>query len=582
MSQPAAADADAIRLKQRKGTWRRFIRLFPKCRLPWFWLVLYILFDVGTINIGLSETDLTAQLFSGDTSAGLVFRLIAVMVVNLVATNLSVFLGHVTSAKINRNMRGVVLDKVLKLPMSFFKEEEPREAVYRIVNNAIVIDSTIMLVILPLATAAYTAVSVFGRIFKYDWRLSVILLVFIPLQVFLAFLFGRINFSLSDREASLKASLTQRLAELVTNIPLAKAFVREDREARRGAELTQRLYKLSIKGSWLDQLQNLSDSAVSLIQTLIMILVAYTLLRNGEITKRAWVTFFLFSSVFNGAIDQFMMYYNNLKIIQGGADRVAEIMNAPEEDRSGEPCETLAGDLALSDVSFSYPSGKTVFSDLSCTFPDGQITALLGESGAGKTTLINLLLRLYPTEGGQITAGGADVSAFSLDSYRSRFVTISQNAMLFSGTIRENVCYGNGEVSDEALTGALRKAGILDFVQSLPEGVNAPVEEYGRNLSGGQRQRLALARALLSDAHYLLLDEPSAAMDAIAVRDLLRLLQDAARGKCLILIAHTPAVLDAATHLVVLEDGSAREGSFEELLPQSAFLRALSGKEATA
>lgn len=573
-------DPDSLVLKQKKGTWRRFIKLFPKCRLPWVWIVLYLLFSVGVVNLGISETDYTAQLYAGDTSAALVVKLIAVLLVNMIGSSLLVFVGGITSARINRNMRTVLLDKVLRLPMDYFKDENPREAVYRIVQNAIVVDSTIMLVILPLLTAGYTALSILGRVFQYDWRLSVILLAFVPLQVLIAFLFGRLNFSLSERDAAVNAGLTEKLAELITNIPLAKAFAREQKETESGESLTARLYKINIKGSWISQFKDLSETVVSLLQAVVIVLVGVLLLHNGEISTRSWVAFFLFSSLFCGAVTQFMMYWNNLKIIQGGALRVTEIMDAPEEDTSGLPCPHLSGGIRLEHVRFGYDEEKPVLLDVSCDFPDDCVTALLGVSGCGKTTLVNLITRLYTPQEGSITVEGQPVHGYALNDYREQFVMVSQNGMLFSGSIRENVCYGNGSVSDEALIRALKQAGAYSFVMALPDGLETRLEEYGSNLSGGQRQRLSVARALLSQAHYLILDEPVASMDAIATSELMEVLGTVAKGRCMIIIAHTPAVLPLAQRVVVVEDGAVTaQGAPAEVRERSRFLREFTGEK---
>lgn len=566
-------NTDRIRIKQKKGTWLRFIKLFPKCRLPWLFLGIYIILEIGVINIGVNETEYTAQLFAGDTSPALLARLIGVIILNLVGSNILIFMKNFTSARINRNMRKVVLGKVLRLPMTFFKDENPREAIYRIVNNSIVIDSTIMLFIIPVFTAAYKAFTVFTKVFKYDWRLSVILLAFIPIQILIAFIFGRLNFSVSERSAAVTASLTQRLAELVTNIPLAKAFAKEKKETENGEELTSRLYKLSIKGSWLDQFKDFSNTFVDLAQSVIIVVVGVVLLGGGSITVKSWIAFFMFSSVFSGAITELLMYWNNIKIIQGGGDKVAEIMNAPEENRSGEPCENMSGSLKVENVRFGYSDDKTVFSDLSCEFKDNCVTALLGESGCGKTTLVNILTRLYSPQEGKITVEGKDIHGFALEDYRNQFAVVSQSSMLFSGTVRENVCYGNGEVSDEVFYGALKKAGAFDFVMKLPDKENSVLEEYGGNLSGGQRQRLAVARALISKAHYLILDEPAASMDAIASAELMEILKEAASNRCMIIIAHTPSVIPMANRVVIIEDGTVTaQGDAEELKKTNAFL----------
>jgi ABC-type bacteriocin/lantibiotic exporter with double-glycine peptidase domain len=477
-------------------------------------------------------------------------------------------------------MRQVLFDKVTRLPMSYFQQENPREAVYRIVSNATVISSTLIFVVLPLITAAYTAAATFGRVFTYDWRLSVILLAFIPFQWLIAFVFGRLNFSLSERDAAVNAGLMQKLAELVTNIPLAKAFAKEEKETENGAVLTKRIYRLEIKSSWLSQFKDLSETAVSLVQSVFIVLVGVVLFRNDEITTRAWVAFFMFSSVFSGAITEFMMYWNNLKNIQGGADKVAEIMDAPEEDRTGERCADLRGDLVLQNVRFGYEEEKPVLTGVDCVFRDHQVTALLGVSGCGKTTLVNLLTRLYDPQQGTIQVEGKSIHDYALDEYRSQFVMVSQNGMLFSGTVRENVCYGIGVVPEERLIAALKQAGAYEFVSALPKGLDTELEEYGNNLSGGQRQRLAVARALLSDAHYMILDEPTASMDAIAVAEVLNILRDISADRCMIVIAHTAAVLPLADRVMVLENGViSAQGTCDEVTAVSPFLQELTGKK---
>jgi len=571
---------DQIRLKAKKGTWKRFFKLLLKCRLPWISLIAYIILELFFINMSVDETDLTAQLFAGDIGAALVTKLIGVMLLNLVLANIIVFTSQLTTAQMDRNMRLVLTEKIMRLPMSFFRDENPREAIYRIVHNSIVISSTVMLVILPIAFALYKSAAIFGRVFKYDWRLSTILLAVVPLQLFLAFLFGRINFSLSEREAHINSDLTHRLAEMITNIPLAKAFAKEEREAKDGNELIDRLYKVTIKGGWFDQFRDLSQTAVNLLQAAVLTAVGAALLADGGISTRNWVTFFMFSSTFSGAIYELTMYWNNLKVIQGGGDRVAEIMNAEEERWDGEDLERLSGDLEVSKVTFGYSEELPVLKEVSAVFPEGSRTALLGVSGCGKTTLLNLILQIYCPQSGRITVGGKDISSFKLRDYRKQFVMVSQDDMLFSGTIRENLIYGYDSVSSEALQDALARSGAAEFVNALPEGLETRLSEYGGNLSGGQKQRLSLARALISRAPFLVLDEPAAALDAIATEELIRTLKNASAGRTLIVIGHTPSILPLVERAVILENGKVScQGDIATLRETSGFLRAFSGEE---
>lgn len=574
ISQKKQNNQDNIRIRQKKGTWLRFFKTLIKCRLPWVWLAVYLVLYFGFITVGVDVTDRTAQLFSGDVSAQLVASLIGLMILNIIGEALTGFVRSVVSARTNRNMRGIVLKKVLRLPLGFFQEENPRETIYRIVNNSIVVDSTIMLFIIPLCGGLYTMIQIFTRVFRYDWRLSLIMLIFVPLVLFIAFLFGRISFSISEQDSGLLASLTQRLSEMMTNIPLAKAFAKESAEEEKGKALTARLYKINIKSNWFDQFQNLSQTIVSLLQAAAITVTGVLLIKDGSLDRRAWVSFFMFSGVFMTAVSDLTMLWNNIKIIQGNADRLSEIMNAEEEPKNGTPCGRLSGGILMENVRFGYTDEQTVLDGISCSFPENSVTALLGVSGCGKTTVANLITRLYQPQEGTITVGGKSISEYALDDYRKNFSVVSQNAMLFSGTIRENVLYGNENVTEQQLTDAMKNAGAYDFVMNLSGGLEAKLEEYGNNLSGGQRQKLAMARALLSDTPFLILDEPVASMDAVAVNEMMEILAQQAKQRCVIVIAHTPAVLKLAQHVIVIENGRIEsESSADEAMQNSSFVK---------
>lgn len=572
-------DVDKIDIKQTKGVWLRLLKVYPKCRLPILWILAYILMSMSSINIGLSETEYTAQLFAGDTSAELVTKLIAAILLNTMSSGLLIYLRGLTEARIDRNMRLVLQEKVSRLPMSYFQDTNPRDEVYRISSKAIFVQSSITLFILPVATCLYSMAKVVTRIFSYDWRLSLVMLGLIPLNILVAFLFGRINFFLAKRETTINTRLTRKLAEMITNIPLAKAFAKEEEETERGKSYIDRLYRLNIKSSWLSQVKDISDSLLSLLLSVAICLVGYLLIGSGEITKRAWISFFLFSGVFSGSVTEILMYWQNIKTIQGGADDVCRVMEAEEENYKGEPCPTLSGDIEIKNLHFSYTEDKPVLKGFSCHFPATGVTALLGESGCGKTTLTHLICRLYTPQAGEITVGGKDIQPYALKEYRKQFMVVSQNSLLFSGTIRENLSYGQGHPGDEALYESLKQAGAYDFVIALPEGLDTPLTEYGGNLSGGQKQRLTLARAMLSQAPYLILDEPIAAMDALATAEFLQTIRAAAKDRCVILISHTDAALKVADHAVIIQDGVLdAEGSVQDLAGENEFLRALSEK----
>jgi len=563
MKEAVKKDQEAVTLKQKQGTWRRFFKIFPKCHLPWLLIAFYVALQLGTANMGISETDYTAQLFAGDTSSKLLMTLVTVMIIRLLVNYIAGFFQSLTCAEITKRVRKVVFQKVMRLPVSYFQDDNPKEAVQRIAGNAEVVENTIVLVVIPLITSGYTSFAVFFKIFKYDIRLSLILLVFIPLQIFMAFVFGRINFDLSDKSSFLAAELIERLSEIINHVPMAKSFVREAKEEERGGEYTERLYKLHIRSSWFDQLQSLSTTGVELVQALVISLAGLMLLGTESIRPRAWISFFMFSSVFNGAVEEFIMYYNNLKVIQGGAARLCEIMDAQEEDLTGKDCGNLSGDIRIKNVSFGYDEEQKVLDDFSCTFKDNCINGLFGPSGSGKSTLIRLILRMYQLKEGDIVIGTENVKDYALEQYRDNFTVVSQDAMLFSDTIRANVMYGNGNISDEEIWSALEKAHASEFVKEMSAGLDAVLEEAGKSLSGGQRQKLALARALLSKGHYMILDEPVSQMDAIAAGEFLEILKEISGNRCVILIAHSASALKVTERTVVIENGKAVENADE-------------------
>ena len=565
---------DQIYFQRKKPVWRRFIKIFPKSNLPWITVLIYLVIEFAAVNVTISQTDYMAQLLAGDISGRVIRMLFVTIIGALLISNFSVFFRSYTSARINRNMRQVMLKKVLSLPMSFFGEDNPQETIFRITDNSVVIDSTLTLFVIPVITALYQSGAVFLKISSYDTRLSLILLGFIPLQIFMAFLFGRLNYSVSEIESGLSARLVERLAEMVRNIPMAKAFSKEDEEEKRERKLTERLYKINIKSGWISQFNDLASTALDLIQVVLICVIGVIFIGKNAITLKTWIAFFLFSEIFNTAVQDFLTYWNNIKIIQGAAERLCDIMDAAEEDfDDGISCKNLSGDITFSDVRFSYTPDNEVLKGVNCTIKDGKVTALLGKSGCGKSTLIKLIQRLYEPDGGEICVAGQPVDAYSLTDFRSAFHVVPQNPMLFSGTIAENVSYGQENLSEDDIMNAIKKVGLESFVSGFEDGIYHPLDEMAESLSGGQRQRIALARAFLSDAHYLVFDEPISAMDACGSEEMLHLIRDCGKGRCVLVVAHSPKVLKYADDVVVIENGQISAfGNKDHVTEQNAFL----------
>lgn len=569
-------DVDKVTIKQEKGTWKRFIKLLGKSHIPFVFVIIYLVMDIALVNVGISETDYTAQLFAGDTSPALIAKLVGVIIINMICANATTFMRQLTTARTDRNARYSVWSKMMKIPMRFFKDSNPQDAITRVVNNASAVGTTIIMVIIPLITSAYGIIACLLKLFTYDYRLSLIIIAFFPISILIAFITGRLKYSVTKSGTNIIALLTEQLSELVMNIPLAKAFAKEKYEQKRGNDIVDRFYRVNIKAGWIDKVGELAFSVSDVIQTVIIVLMGVLLTKNGEITKRAWIAFFMFSSVVVSYVENLIMYWHNSKNIQGIIDRAAHIMDFENEDSGSINADNMKGDISINNISFSYDDSRTVLNDFSCKFEEGKTTALLGESGCGKTTIVNLIDQIYRLDDGNITVGETDIYDYELDSYRKQFAVVSQNIMLFSGSIRENICLGLNDIDDEKINSALEQVGMLDFVNAFENGLDSEIGEQGDRLSGGQKQKLALARMILSKANYIILDEATASLDTVAVDEIKIILEKLIKGKTVIIIAHSPHLLSLADNAVVIESGKlSAQGSIDTVAADNAFCKSL-------
>jgi subfamily B ATP-binding cassette protein MsbA len=253
-----------------------------------------------------------------------------------------------------------------------------------------------------------------------------------------------------------------------------------------------------------------------------------------------------------------------------GAERIADILSVRSEvtDRQGaREVSRLRGEIRFSDVSFEYQSGQPVLSRINLRIAPGEKVAIVGATGAGKSTLISLVPRLYDPSGGAVSIDGEDIRQYSVQSLRSQISLVLQDSLLFSGTIRENIAFGRPDASDEDILAAAVVANAADFIDALPDGYETLVAEGGTTLSGGQKQRIAIARAILRDSSILILDEPTSGLDAASERTVLDALESAARGRTTLLIAHRLTTVRLADRIIVLDQGRiVEEGPHQELL----------------
>lgn len=564
-----------------KGHWKRFIKLLGKSHIPWVWLAAYIVCSIGVVEIGIDSTLYTAKLFAGDVSVELVEKLVLIIIVNCLGYAITRIVEGIMTARMTRNTRYYVWKHILHVPLDFFKDETPRQTVSRITSDSSCLASVFTLVLVPLITDVYAIVKSLKIVSEYDGRLMLTIVVMIPFTIIATIIIGRMYYAVNKQYTAADATMTAKITELMKNIPLIKAFAKEKKERKRSGETIEKYYRAGVRYSWLDQIYYIAFDFMSVIQTALIVIVGMVLFHDGGIDREGWIAFFMFSGTILGEVGDLSKSWRDGKDIEGEAARIATIMDAPVEESGDKECETLDGDIVLENVDFGYEDGKEVLKNVNCIFEKGKVTALLGVSGCGKSTILNLISRIYKVNKGKIKIGDTDISEYKLHQYRKNFAVISQEPMLFAGTIRDNVTFGiNREVTDEEIANALKQADA-EFVFDLPKGLDSELNEYGNGLSGGQKQKLAIAGALLTNAPYFLLDEATTALDAVSSEEVIKVIKEVAKKHTVIAISHSPSVLGFADNTIVIENGRvSATGKTKDVYKKNKFLRDFAGKEA--
>jgi ATP-binding cassette subfamily B protein len=434
--------------------------------------------------------------------------------------------------------------------------------------------------IVNLVASGLTAVGVAVVLFVLDWRLALVALSVVPALLGLTVWFRRNSdrayLRIRDKIALVMASLQESLS----GARVVAAFAREDRnlEAFRavsGEHLDARLNGNRLSATYFPAVEFLGQVATTLV-------VAYgaSLVRAGSLTPADLIAFILYLSVFFAPVQQLSQVFDTYQQARAAAVKLAELLATPVStpDATGAVSPgDLAGALGLEDVRFRYgPEGGWALDGVELIIRPGETVALVGRTGAGKSTVVKLLARFYDPTSGRVTADGADLRHLSLPAYRRHLGLVPQEAHLFSGTVRDNIAYGRPDATDAEVAEAARAVGADEFIAGLADGYDTMILERGRSLSSGQRQLLALARARLVDPAVLLLDEATSNLDLRSEARVAAAMGALSRGRTTVIVAHRLATAARADRIVVLAGGRVvEEGSHAALLARNGIYAAM-------
>ena len=518
--------------------------------------------------VGLSA----AALLVAIVVVGLLIQL-GMEVVRMVHTQLQVQMGQ----RIVYRLRETLLAHLQALPLHHHLQSRTADSVYRLDADAHCVDDLIIGGLFPLALAAINLTVMFVILLFVDATLALLSLVVAPfLYVCLRYHAGAMS-SRAEEVKTLESSLIERTFEILSSIAAVKSFTREHHELTRFSRDGRATMQARLTLTWQESMFSVAVTAITLAGTALILVIGGLHVIDGRLTVGTLLVVVAYLAAVYDPISEIARTTGLLQQAVVSARRVREILALTPEvlDAPGAiDASAVAGHLRFEHVSFSYDDTRTVLDDISFEARPGELVAIVGLTGAGKTTLANLVPRFFEPQDGRIVIDGTDIRRFGLKSLRDRIALVPQTPVLFAGTIADNIRYGRLTATDAEVVEAARAAHVDVFVRRLADGYDTAVAEAGATLSGGERQRLGIARALLKQAPILILDEPTSAIDAIseeAVFDALRRLRD--RHTTLV-IAHRLSTIRDASRILVLHDGRLiAQGPHESLLATSALYR---------
>lgn len=456
------------------------------------------------------------------------------------------------------------------LSVGFFARRRTGELLSRLMNDVTVIQSVVTETPIDTAKQLVTFVGGIGFLLAMNWRLCLLILVLLPLLVFVAKLFGRRLKSLSTSIQDQTAALSTLIEEVIAGIRVVKSFVQTTREeARFSAQVEQSLSltlrRAGIMAVFIPVISLLTFSAAAAV-----LWYGGRQVIDGAVSPGELFAFVLFAGILIGPFSSAARVFAQIREAQGATARVFEILDTYPEIRdlpNAIALPTVSGHIAAEHVSFTYDARQPVLTDVSFGSKPGELVAIVGPTGAGKTTVMNLLHRFYDPTAGRITVDGIDLRQVTLESWYRQIALVPQETILFGGTILDNIRYGNRDATEEAVKEASRAAYAHDFIMGFPDQYQTLVGEKGINLSGGQRQRIAIARAVLKNPRILLLDEATSSLDTESERLVQEALERLMKGRTTVVIAHRLTTIQRADRILVLDKGRVVEsGTHGELL----------------
>ena len=489
------------------------------------------------------------------------------------------YFTNVISYKTVRDLRRDVFCKFNDVPLSYIDTHSHGDLISRVINDVDAVGDGLSQMFLQLFSGIVTILGTMVFMFIIDWRIALAVIILTPLSLFVAAFIGKMTHNRFARQQQLQGDISSYVEEYVGNQRIVKAFSYEDRAFENFEKYNQELYTVGFKAQFAGALANPSTRFVNAtVYAAVGIFGAITAIA-GTLSVGQLSCFLTYANQYTKPFNEVTGVLTQLQTAIAAAGRVFDVLDAEDEPKDKPDSikvENCKGNVKIENVNFSYVKDKPLITNFSLDVKSGSHIAIVGPTGCGKTTFINLLMRFYDTDSGKISVDGVDIKDMERDELRKLYGMVLQDSWLFCGTIMENLKYGNPNATDEEVIEAAKAAYAHSFIRRMPDGYDTMISGGGGNLSQGQKQLLCIARAMLSNPTMLILDEATSSIDTLTEIRVQKAFAKIMQGRTSFVVAHRLSTIKESDVILVMRDGNIIEqGTHDELLAKGGFYKKL-------
>ena len=516
----------------------------------------YVIDEIVRHPAGVAHSELVSKLLSAGLLLGGVYLLLSVL------TFVRSYVMHVLGEQFILDLRKRVYGSLQRLSLSYFESRQTGEIMSRVTADSEVVEEFVTHAAdTVIADTLQLLVSV-GILWYFSPKLTLVAVVPAPILAFAAFRFGRVVRKMYRSVRERLAEMNAKLQDNLSGIRVIKSFTREDYEYERFSREATEYYNTRVRiiGMWCAYFPSV-EFVVKVTSGTVLVYGAWLVI-TGPLSLGTLVMFMQYMIGFFQPIGNLARVTDTVQRALAAADRIFEVLDTEQEVKDAPDAvemPPIRGEVEFKDVCFKYTAGEQVLTDISIHAKPGDTVALVGPSGAGKTSIINLIPRFYDTTGGSVLVDGIDVRTVMQESLRKQIALVLQETFLFNGTVKENIAYGRLDATDAEIEEAARAANAHEFITIMPESYNTQIGERGVKLSGGQRQRLAIARAILADPKILILDEATSSVDSESEYLIHKAMDRLMQGRTTFVIAHRLSTIKHADSIITLQGGRVME-----------------------